>query len=233
MRGTVIPVEISIYEDRTFTFILKTPPTPVLLRQAAGVAKGAHLAGRETVGDGDDGPGRRDRQDQTEGPQHRRPRDGQAARWPARRARWASRSRARRDMKHGKNYRNALAQVDREELLTRPRGDRQGEDPRDARSSTRPSSSPMRLGRRPAQGRADRARHDLAARGHRQDQPRRRLRRRRGGPGRARRRRGRRRRRGPGRQGRRRIPRLRRRDRDARTSWARSVGSVACSVRAV
>ncbi len=31
MRGTVIPVEISIYEDRTFTFVLKTPPTPVLL----------------------------------------------------------------------------------------------------------------------------------------------------------------------------------------------------------
>ena len=49
MKGTVIPVEISIYEDRTFTFVLKTPPMPVLLRQAAGVAKGAHLAGRETV----------------------------------------------------------------------------------------------------------------------------------------------------------------------------------------
>ena len=49
MKGTVIPVEISIYEDRTFTFVLKTPPTPVLLRQAAGVVKGAHLAGRETV----------------------------------------------------------------------------------------------------------------------------------------------------------------------------------------
>jgi large subunit ribosomal protein L11 len=49
MRGTVIPVDISIYEDRTFTFVLKTPPTAVLLRQAAGVDKGAHLAGRETV----------------------------------------------------------------------------------------------------------------------------------------------------------------------------------------
>jgi large subunit ribosomal protein L11 len=48
-RGTVVPVEITIYEDRSFTFVLKTPPTPVLLRQAAGVAKGAHLAGRETV----------------------------------------------------------------------------------------------------------------------------------------------------------------------------------------
>ena len=49
MRGTVVPVEITIYEDRTFTFVLKTTPTPVLLRQAAGVAKGAHLAGREVV----------------------------------------------------------------------------------------------------------------------------------------------------------------------------------------
>jgi len=49
MKGTVIPVEISIYDDRSFTFILKTPPTPVLLRQAAGIEKGAHTAGRETV----------------------------------------------------------------------------------------------------------------------------------------------------------------------------------------
>ena len=48
-KGTVIPVDISIYEDRSFKFVLKTPPTPVLLRQAAGVAKGAKLAGRETV----------------------------------------------------------------------------------------------------------------------------------------------------------------------------------------
>lgn len=49
MKGTVVPCEISIYDDRTFTFVLKTPPTPVLLREAAGVAKGAQLAGRETV----------------------------------------------------------------------------------------------------------------------------------------------------------------------------------------
>ena len=49
MRGTTIPVDITIYEDRSFTFVLKTPPTPVLLRQAAGFAKGARTAGRETV----------------------------------------------------------------------------------------------------------------------------------------------------------------------------------------
>jgi large subunit ribosomal protein L11 len=40
-RGMVVPAEISIFEDRSFTFITKTPPTPVLLRQAAGIDKGA------------------------------------------------------------------------------------------------------------------------------------------------------------------------------------------------
>ena len=49
-RGTVVPVEITIYEDRSFTFILKTPPTPVLLRQAAGVDKGSTATGRESAG---------------------------------------------------------------------------------------------------------------------------------------------------------------------------------------
>ena len=49
MRGQTVPVEISIYEDRTFSFILKTPPTPFLIRQAAGIAKGSQTAGRETV----------------------------------------------------------------------------------------------------------------------------------------------------------------------------------------
>ncbi|MDQ6840153.1 MAG: 50S ribosomal protein L11 [Actinomycetota bacterium] len=48
--GQVIPVEITIFEDRTFTFVLKTPPTPVLIRQAAGLDKGAQTTGKETVG---------------------------------------------------------------------------------------------------------------------------------------------------------------------------------------
>ena len=47
--GTVVPVEITIYEDRSFTFVLKTPPTPVLLREAAGVEKGASATGKDTV----------------------------------------------------------------------------------------------------------------------------------------------------------------------------------------
>src|SRR5665213_763073 len=49
-RGSIIPVEISIYEDRTFSFVLKTPPTPALLRQAAGLEKGVATSGREQVG---------------------------------------------------------------------------------------------------------------------------------------------------------------------------------------
>ncbi|MDA8040664.1 MAG: 50S ribosomal protein L11 [Actinomycetota bacterium] len=50
LRGTIIPVEITIYEDRSFTFVLKTPPTTVLLREAAGVEKGSKLTGREGAG---------------------------------------------------------------------------------------------------------------------------------------------------------------------------------------
>jgi large subunit ribosomal protein L11 len=49
-RGTIIPVEITIYEDRSFSFVLKTPPTPVLIREAVGMEKGASTAGREKVG---------------------------------------------------------------------------------------------------------------------------------------------------------------------------------------
>jgi len=48
--GTIIPVEISIFEDRTFTFILKTPPTPVLLRQKAGLEKASSTPGKTMVG---------------------------------------------------------------------------------------------------------------------------------------------------------------------------------------
>jgi len=48
--GQVIPAQITIFEDRSFTFVLKTPPAADLLRKAAGVQKGAATAGRETVG---------------------------------------------------------------------------------------------------------------------------------------------------------------------------------------
>jgi large subunit ribosomal protein L11 len=48
--GNVIPVEITIYEDRSFSFVLKTPPAAVLLRNAAGVEKGSPEPHREKVG---------------------------------------------------------------------------------------------------------------------------------------------------------------------------------------
>ena len=48
--GTIIPVEITVFNDRTFTFKLKTPPAPVLIRKAAGIEKGAAKVGSEIVG---------------------------------------------------------------------------------------------------------------------------------------------------------------------------------------
>jgi large subunit ribosomal protein L11 len=49
-RGTVVPAEITVFEDRSFTFILKTPPTPVLIRAAAGLPKGSTNPGKEIAG---------------------------------------------------------------------------------------------------------------------------------------------------------------------------------------
>ena len=49
-RGQIVPVEITIYEDRSFTYITKTPPTSFLIRQAAGLEKAANEPGRETAG---------------------------------------------------------------------------------------------------------------------------------------------------------------------------------------
>jgi large subunit ribosomal protein L11 len=48
--GQIIPAQITVFEDRSFTFILKTPPAADLLRKAAGVEKGSATSGREAVG---------------------------------------------------------------------------------------------------------------------------------------------------------------------------------------
>jgi large subunit ribosomal protein L11 len=48
--GTVIPVVITVYEDRSFTFVTKSPPAAVLLKQAAGIEKGSGEPNREKVG---------------------------------------------------------------------------------------------------------------------------------------------------------------------------------------
>ena len=48
--GQVIPVEVTIFSDRSFSFVLKTPPTAVLIRQELGIARGAKTTGKEVAG---------------------------------------------------------------------------------------------------------------------------------------------------------------------------------------
>jgi large subunit ribosomal protein L11 len=48
--GSIIPVEITVYEDRSFTFVTKTPPVSDLLKRALAIEKGSGTAGRESVG---------------------------------------------------------------------------------------------------------------------------------------------------------------------------------------
>ena len=51
MAGTIVPVEITVYDDRSFTFITKTPPTSDLIKKALGLEKGAQSTGRQKVGE--------------------------------------------------------------------------------------------------------------------------------------------------------------------------------------
>ncbi|MBC2600905.1 MAG: 50S ribosomal protein L11 [Puniceicoccales bacterium] len=48
--GTVLPVVITVYADRSFSYILKSPPAPILLKKAAGIAKGSGVPNRDKVG---------------------------------------------------------------------------------------------------------------------------------------------------------------------------------------
>ncbi len=49
-RGTIVPVEITVFEDRSFSFILKTPPTSVLIKAAAGIDKASQTPSKATAG---------------------------------------------------------------------------------------------------------------------------------------------------------------------------------------
>ena len=59
--GMITPVEVTIFKDRTFTFITKTPPAAVLLKKEAGVEKGSPTSNRQKVGQGDARAGAEDR----------------------------------------------------------------------------------------------------------------------------------------------------------------------------
>jgi len=50
LEGLIIPVVVSVYSDRTFTFITKTPPAAILLKRAAGIAKGSGAPNKDKVG---------------------------------------------------------------------------------------------------------------------------------------------------------------------------------------
>lgn len=49
-NGLIVPAEITVYADRSFTFVLKSPPAAVLLKQVAGLAKGSGAPGKESIG---------------------------------------------------------------------------------------------------------------------------------------------------------------------------------------
>lgn len=51
LAGTIIPVEITVYDDRSFIFITKTPPTSDLIKKALGLEKGAQTTGRQKIGE--------------------------------------------------------------------------------------------------------------------------------------------------------------------------------------
>ena len=50
LNGMIVPVEITVYKDKTFTFLVKSPPAAILLKEAAGVAKGSGVPNKEKVG---------------------------------------------------------------------------------------------------------------------------------------------------------------------------------------
>ena len=87
--GTIIPVEITVYEDRSFTFITKTPPAAVLIKQAIGLDKGSGEPNRNKVGTISARPGAPDRRAEDARPERARRRPGEPRSSRAPRARWA------------------------------------------------------------------------------------------------------------------------------------------------
>ena len=200
-RGLVIPAEISIYEDRSFTFVTKTPPTPFLLKQAAGIEKGAENPRTEKVGQGHARAGAPDRRDEDARPQRHRPRrrdapgrrhgtfDGNrdrrlAGRRPRRRRTSPPEPGvAREPVQRRRSNDQARQAVHRRDEEVRPRAPlpgHRGTRPREV--AGHPQVRRDRRGRvparrRPAQGRPDDPRHGVVAEGHGQGRARGRLRR--------------------------------------------------------
>ena len=216
-NGRITPVEITVFEDRSFTFITKTPPAAVLIKEALGLEKGSAEPNRNKVGRLTQAQLRSIAEIKLAGPERarRRPGDARHRRHRPQHGRGGGAMSA-----HGKRYDEARAKIDRENALLAGRGGQaaQGAPRREVRRDGRGAlpPGPERPPRRPAA-----PRHADAPARHRQDRPRRRLRRgRQGARGRGGRRRRRRRRRSR-REDRGRLHRLRRRDRDARPDGQR------------
>ena len=70
-EGLILPVVVTIYQDRSFTFVVKTPPAAILLKRAAGIAKASAVPHKDKIGKVTRAAGARDRPDQAGGPEHR------------------------------------------------------------------------------------------------------------------------------------------------------------------
>ena len=86
--GLIIPVVVTIYSDRSYTFITKTPPAAVLLKRAANIAKGSGVPNKDKVGTVTAKQVAGDRQAEAAGPELRVDRLGRCGRCAARRDRW-------------------------------------------------------------------------------------------------------------------------------------------------
>ena len=75
-NGTITPVEVTVFEDRSFTFITKTPPAAVLIRQALGIDKGSPEPHKEKVANLTRGAAAADRRDEDARPQRQQRRVG-------------------------------------------------------------------------------------------------------------------------------------------------------------
>ena len=164
-NGTIIPVEITVFEDRSFTFITKTPPAAVLIKQAIGIDKGSGEPNRNKVGTITKAQVRQIAEKQDARPERQRPRPG------------VEDHRGHRPLdgrggglamaKHGKRYRDNLEKVDRERQYPAARGGRAPQElrGRQVRRDGR-GPHPHRPQRPPRRGAA--ARHDLDAQRPRQ-----------------------------------------------------------------
>ena len=112
-NGRIIPVEITVYEDRSFTFITKTPPAAVLIKEALGIESGSAEPNRDQGREADPGAAPLDRRDEADRPQRPRGRRGDEG---DRRHRPEHGRRGGGMSARGKRYDAARAAIDREKL---------------------------------------------------------------------------------------------------------------------